>query len=84
MTITTEYNLGDSVFWLHHNKIYEGNVTKIEIDYVVDKNEFQKEVINGKTYYWIDCIEFWRLEKAHAHLPESDLFPTKQALLESL
>lgn len=70
MNIETQYNINNTVYFIHNNKIWEGTVKKITI--TVENNSL---VISYKVQY-----SDWRYKS----LKESQVYNTKQELLDSL
>lgn len=70
MNIETQYNINNTVYFIHNNKIWEGTVKKITI--TIEHNSL---VINYKVQY-----SDWRYKS----LKESQAYNTKQELLDSL
>lgn len=70
MNIETRYNINNTVYFLHNNKVWEGTVKKITI--TVENNS---TVISYKVQY-----SDWKYKS----LKESQAYSTKQELLNSL
>ena len=70
MTIETQYNINNTVYFIHTNKVWEGTVKKITI--TVENNSL---VIVYKVQY-----SNWKYKS----LKESQAYNTKQELLDSL
>lgn len=80
MIIETAYNIGDTVWFEKDNKPYEGQVGQIEfVTNDPDPNEVQKWI-----KYRVDYIYDKRQNQStFVRNLASELFTTKQALLES-
>lgn len=76
MDFKTKYNLNDKVWFMKDNKPTEVKISAIEIFYVNTNQDTikynAKDCTNPKT--WLD----------HTNLNESNLFPTKELLIQSL
>jgi hypothetical protein len=70
MNIETRYNINNTVYFLHNNKVWEGTVKKISI--TVENNSL---VIVYKVQY-----NDWKYKS----LKQSQAYNTKQELLDSL
>lgn len=70
MNIETQYNINNTVYFLHNNKVWEGTVKKISI--IVENNSL---VIVYKVRY-----NDWK----YKNLKQSQAYNTKQELLDSL
>lgn len=70
MNIETQYNINNTVYFLHNNKVWEGIVKKITI--TVENNSL---TITYKIQY-----SDWKFKS----LKESQTYNTKQELLDSL
>lgn len=70
MNIETQYNINNTVYFIHTNKVWEGTVKKITI--TVENNSL---VISYKVQY-----SNWKYKS----LKESQAYNTKQELLDSL
>lgn len=70
MNIETQYNINNTVYFIHNNKIWEGTVKKITI--TVENNSL---IISYKVKY-----SDWKYKS----LKESQAYNTKQELLDSL
>lgn len=70
MNIETQYNINNTVYFIHTNKVWEGTVKKITI--TVENNSL---VIVYKVQY-----SNWKYKS----LKESQAYNTKQELLDSL
>lgn len=68
MTIQTKYDIGDTVWLLDKNKVISGEVKKIDL------------VIASDSCHEVCAVALDRVHQFHV----SYLFPSKQALLESL
>ena len=68
MTIETKYNIGDTVWLLTNNKAVSGEVKKIDL------------VITSDSCHEVCAVALDKVHQFHV----SYLFPSKQALLESL
>ena len=72
MNITTLANVYDTIYILKDNKVVKATITFIQIEVSVKDRDLQ----STKLY-----IEY---RTTLGNFPESEVFPTKQALLESL
>lgn len=70
MNIETQYNINNTVYFMHNNKVWEGTVKKITI--TVENNSL---IIVYKVQY-----NDWKYKS----LKESQAYNTKQELLDSL
>lgn len=70
MNIETQYNINNTVYFLHNNKVWEGTVKKISI--TVENNSL---AITYKVQY-----NDWK----YKNLKQSQAYNTKQELLDSL
>lgn len=70
MNIETQYNINNTVYFLHNNKVWEGTVKKITI--TIENNSL---VISYKVQY-----NDWKYKS----LKENQAYNTKQELLNSL
>ena len=68
MTIQTKYNIGDAVWLLNDKKAVSGEVKKIDL------------VITSDSCHEVCAVALDKVHQFHV----SYLFPSKQALLESL
>lgn len=73
MTIETKYNTGDEVWFMHDNKAKKGIIIKIDVSIVRDMNS---QNVVKRVYY--DLYNF-----SNPYI-ETNLFPTKEELLNSL
>lgn len=70
MNIETQYNINNTVYFLHSNKVWEGTIKRISL--IVENNSV---VITYKVQY-----NDWKYKS----LKESQAYNTKQELLNSL
>lgn len=70
MNIETQYNINNTIHFLHNNKVWEGTVKKITI--TVENNSL---IIVYKVQY-----NDWK----YKNLKQSQVYSTKQELLDSL
>ena len=70
MTIETQYNINNTVYFLHNNKVWEGIIKRITI--TVENNSL---TITYKVQY-----NDWK----YKNLKQSQAYSTKQELLDSL
>lgn len=70
MNIKTQYNINNTVYFIHNNKVWEGIVKRISI--IVENNSI---VITYKVQY-----TDWKYKL----VKESQVYNTKQELLDSL
>ena len=75
MTIETKYNVGDEVWWVKANTVKTGKVLWIDCCLKI----YKKEVVQSEYYY---ISKPFNVVACGIH--GSDLFPSKQALLDSL
>lgn len=81
MTIETKYNIGDMVFVLFLNKIYEIEILKIEIIVKTNTFHYQDE---STILYTTSTVENEVWQKKQSKFYENEIFSTKQELLNSL
>lgn len=75
MQIETKYNIGDEVWWMRGNVPQSGKVFWIDVQLKIYKKSTEQ-----KEYYYIEKM----LKDVACNIHESELFPTKQDLLNSL
>ena len=74
MEIITKANIGDEIFFLADNKVKTSTVRYIEIKITEDATQFGYKETITTVYY-----------TSHSNkLYQNEIFPTKQALLDSL
>lgn len=81
MQIETKYDIGDMVFVLFLNKIYEIEILKIEI--IVETNTFHYQD-ESTIFYTTSTVENEVWQKKQSKFYENQLFKTKSELLNSL
>lgn len=75
MTIETKYSIGDTCFLFRNNKVTIGEIIGLQVR--VGNYRRDKKLDEGN-FYFLKCNGY-DLDAA-----ESNLFPTKEALLQSL
>lgn len=73
MTILTKFSLGDTVYFMHSNQVSTGKVVKLSLELAAEGEFKEQEVYVLERSYGVPV-------SMHVSL----LFPSKQALLESL
>lgn len=76
MTVETKYDLGDVIYLLKNNKIEKGFVTGMKI--VVSYTNKVDKILGKKIEYEININGHYTM------INDLYMFPTKEALLESL
>ena len=76
MTIETEFNVGDTVYYFKNNEIIEDDIKKIEI--TVQSND--EDDWYAEYYFWEDP----QVGVTHKNLDINEIFATKRELVESL
>lgn len=74
MTIETKANIGDEIYFMENNKVTMSTVKYIKIEIREQPTQFGSKTIINKTYQVANT----------ASLDESQIFLTKQELLDSL
>ncbi len=76
MIIQTKYSIGDEVWYMHENKPANAKISEVSIGVQDDFNTVVKYRIYIDSKVMLDRISLWGFG--------TELFPTKQALLDSL
>ena len=79
-TINYEHEVKDQIFFMHKNKITEGEVKEVQI--TIKKSQFANSV--ARIIYQISYIEDGNHVSSLIAKPSEDVFATKQELLDSL
>lgn len=78
MNIRTQFNIGDTVFFLSHNKVNEGRVKRIVVD--CSKGTSKKDTELVTIQYDIRVSD----NLSSYDKPESECFSSKDELIKSL